>query len=142
LNSIKARIEGVYKSQHGFAVVLESEEGEDVLPIFVSKGQAFSIEAGITGEGSPRPLTHDLLLKIIADMDLEVESVTIDDLLKGTFLAELRLVRGDRIFPYDLRPSDGVALAVRTGADIYISREVMERAGKKKEELSDSKFGK
>ncbi|KXA90644.1 hypothetical protein AKJ62_00305 [candidate division MSBL1 archaeon SCGC-AAA259D14] len=142
LDSVKAIVEGVYRTQRGFVVILETKTKENVLPVFVSKGQAFSIESGVTGEGAPRPLTHDLILKILEDMDLEIESVTIDDLIDGTFLAELRLVRGDRFFPYDVRPSDGVALAVRCNATIYISEDVMERAGREKEELLGSRFEK
>lgn len=135
MDSIKVKLQGVYSTTNGFAVVLEEEKGDNVLPVFVSKGQALSIEAGSSGESVPRPLTHDLILNIIADLDLEIERVTIDDLIEGTFLAELRLVRGDRIFPYDVRPSDGIALAVRRKADIYISKDVMKRAGREKEEL-------
>lgn len=135
---LKAEVEGIYSADHSFSVVLETEESEKILPVFISREQALSIEAGITGKTTPRPLTHDLLLKILDDLDLEVESVTIDDLMKGTFLAELRLTRGDRIFPYDVRPSDGIALAVREKTEILISREVMEKAGRDKEELIGS----
>lgn len=141
VKGVKAIVQGVYGTEKGFAVVLEEEDGEDILPVFVSKGQALSIEAGNSGKNTPRPLTHDLVLEILSDLDLEIESVTIDDLMEGTFLAELRLVRGDRIFPYDVRPSDGIALAVRCGANIFISSEVMERAGRKKGELSGSPSG-
>lgn len=140
MDSVKAQLKGVYSTQNGFAVVLEEEEGENVLPVFVSKGQALSIEAGSSGEGVPRPLTHDLILNIISDLDLEIESITIDDLIDGTFLAELRLVRGERIFPYDIRPSDGIALAVRKDANIFISEDVMKKAGRKKEELPGHGF--
>ncbi|KXB04678.1 hypothetical protein AKJ50_02125 [candidate division MSBL1 archaeon SCGC-AAA382A13] len=142
MESVKVQVKGVYGTNQGFAIILEEMEGEEFLPVFISKGQAFSIEAGVSGKQAPRPLTHDLILKIISDMDLEIESVTIDDLMDGTFMAELRLVRGERIFPYDVRPSDGIALAVRNNSDIFISKDVMDRAGRKKEELSDSGFEK
>ncbi len=138
MNSVKVKVEGVYKTDQGFAVLLEEIKGDEILPVFVSKDQALSIEAGFSGEQAPRPLTHDLMLKVLSDMDLDIESVTIDDLMGGTFLAELRLVRDERFFPYDVRPSDGIALAVREAADIFISTEVMDRAGRKKGELSGS----
>ncbi len=140
MSYLSAHIEGVYSTEQGFSVILEVEEAEEILPVFISKTQALSIKAGSSEAPISRPLTHDLMLKILEDMDLEVESVTIDDLMKGTFLAELRLVRGDRIFPYDVRPSDGIALAVREGAKVLVSSEVMEKAGMKKEELADSGF--
>ncbi len=138
MNSVKVKVEGVYSTDQGFAVLLEEIKGDEVLPVFVSKDQALSIEAGVSEDQAPRPLTHDLMLKVLGDMDLEIECVTIDDLMGGTFLAELRLVRDDRIFPYDVRPSDGIALAVRRAADIFIDEDVMERAGRRKGELSGS----
>lgn len=138
MTSVKVKVEGVYSTDQGFAVILEEIKGEEILPVFVSKDQALSIEAGISDEQTPRPLSHDLLLKVFSDMDLDIECVTIDDLMGGTFLAELRLVRDDRIFPYDVRPSDGIALAVRKTADIFIDEGVMDRAGRRKGELSGS----
>lgn len=137
---LNARIEGVYSTDQGFSVILEVEDTEEILPVFISKTQALSIKAGISEAPINRPLTHDLILRILEDMDLEVESVSIDDLMNGTFLAELRLVRGERIFPYDVRPSDGIALAVREQAKILVESEVMNEAGMSKEELADSGF--
>lgn len=137
MTSVEVHVLGVYGTSNGYSVILESEDRGDVLPVFVSEGQALSIEVGKLGKVLPRPLTHDLMLNIIEDLGLEVESVTIDDLMDGTFLAELRLVRGDRIFPYDVRPSDGIALAVRSGSEISVSEEVMDRAGRDKEEILD-----
>ncbi|KXA91904.1 hypothetical protein AKJ63_00420 [candidate division MSBL1 archaeon SCGC-AAA259D18] len=131
MNSLKAHVGGVYKTKQGFMVALRSEDSGKVLPIFVSKSQARSIKLGLSEKEPPRPLTHDILRQVIEDQDLTVESVTVVDLFKGTFTAELRLKRGDRTFPYDVRPSDAIALAVRIGADIYISVDVMKRAGRK-----------
>ncbi len=136
----KAEVDGVYNTDQGFTVVLEVEEVREILPIFISKTQALSIKTGLNSTPISRPLTHDLLLKIIEDLNLEMESVTIDDLMEGTFLAELRLNRGDRIFPYDVRPSDGIALAVRNNAEILVAKEVMEKAGVRREEIADSGY--
>ncbi|KXA91377.1 hypothetical protein AKJ65_05025 [candidate division MSBL1 archaeon SCGC-AAA259E19] len=130
MNSLKAHVGGVYKTKQGFMVALRSEDSRKVLPVFVSKNQARSIKLGLSEKESPRPLTHDILRQVIEDQDLTVESVTVDDLFKGTFTAELRLKRGDRTFPYDVRPSDAIALAVRTDTDIHVSGDVMDRAGK------------
>ncbi|KXB06769.1 hypothetical protein AKJ51_02955 [candidate division MSBL1 archaeon SCGC-AAA382A20] len=132
---LKAQIEGVYRTNQGFLVALEPVAGSEILPIFVSGGQAQSIQLGLSEERPPRPLTHDIFLQVIEDQDLVLESVAVDDLLKGTYTAELRLARGDRIFPYDIRPSDAMALAVRKDADIFVSEDVMERAGKRKDDL-------
>ncbi|KXB05585.1 hypothetical protein AKJ49_00460 [candidate division MSBL1 archaeon SCGC-AAA382A03] len=121
-------------------VTLESEDRKKVLPIFISKDQAMSIQLGSSGKEPTRPLTHDVFLQVVEDQDLKVESVTVDDLFKGTFTAELRLSREGRIFPYDVRPSDAIALAVRTDVDIYVSEDVMKRAGKKKgDQMEDSR---
>lgn len=132
---LKARIEGVYGTPQGSLVALEQGGGEEILPIFVSRSQAKSIQLGLSGKEPPRPLTHDIFLQVIEDQNLEVESVAVDDLLERTFTAELRLTRDDRIFPYDVRPSDAIALAVRGDADIFVAKAVMDRAGKRKENL-------
>lgn len=127
--NLKVEVKGIYRTEQGFMVALGSEAEEKILPIFISPSQAQSIELALSKEEPPRPLTHDIFLQVIEDQDLEVESVTVDDLLKNTFTAELNLVRGDSIFPYDVRPSDAIALAVRDDADIYVSDAVMDRAG-------------
>lgn len=140
MSYLDADVKGTYNTDQGFSVILRVEGREDLLPVFVSKTQALSIELGLSGKRAPRPLTHDLILDILSDLDLEIESVTIDDLMEGTFFAELRLVRGERMFPYDVRPSDGIALAVRENANIYISKSVMDKAGIESEEITDSEF--
>ncbi|KXA91699.1 hypothetical protein AKJ64_04570 [candidate division MSBL1 archaeon SCGC-AAA259E17] len=137
MSSLKVRIEGVHRRRKGFVVVLRSEGNRRVLPIFVSGNQAQSIQMGLSGKEPPRPLTHDILLQIIGDQDLSVESVTVDDLYEGTFTAELILGKGDTTFSYDVRPSDAIALAVRKGADICVSENVMERAGKEMKREGD-----
>lgn len=130
MDSLKIHVEGVYRTRQGFMVALRPDTGGKVLPIFVSKGQAQSIGAGLSEKEPPRPLTHDTFLQVVEDQDLTVESVTVDDLLEDTFTAELILTNGDTTFPYDVRPSDAIALAVRMDTDIYVSEDVMDRAGK------------
>ncbi|KXA91917.1 hypothetical protein AKJ64_04345 [candidate division MSBL1 archaeon SCGC-AAA259E17] len=130
MGSLRVQPEGVYRTDKGFMVALRSEDDGKVLPIFMSGNQAQSIQRGLSGKEPPRPLTHDIFLQIMGDQGLTVESVTVDDLIGNTFTAELRLARGGRTFPYDVRPSDGIALAVRMDADIYVSKVVMDRAGK------------
>ncbi|KXA89048.1 hypothetical protein AKJ61_03680 [candidate division MSBL1 archaeon SCGC-AAA259B11] len=121
MGSLKVRPEGVYKTDKGFMVALMSEDGGKVLPIFISGSQAQSIQLGLSKKESSKPLTHDIFVQIMEEQDLTVESVTVDDLLENTFTAELRLEGEGRISPYDVRPSDAIALAVRTDADIYVS---------------------
>lgn len=136
MEELEARIEELYEAPKGVAVLLEIVEDPNiVIPIFISKGQAQSIEAGRRGV-SPRPLTHDILLDIIKDMGLEVSRITIDDLVNGTFMAELRLSKEEDEFPYDIRPSDGIAISVREpDLKIFISQEVVDKAGVEKDEL-------
>lgn len=135
--NLKVQVKGVYQTNHGFMVALKPKAEEGILPIFISRSQAQSIEMALSEKEPPRPLTHDTFLQVIEDQDLEIESVTIDDLLKNTFTAELRLVRKGEIFPYDVRPSDAIALAVRRDSDIYVSGDVMDRAGRRKEDRDE-----
>lgn len=137
MTSLKVQIEGVYRANQRFVVALTSEDREKVLPIFISGSQAQSIGIALSEKEPPRPLTHDILLQIIEDQDLTVERVTVDDLFENTFTAELKLSGGDETFPYDVRPSDAIALAARMGSDIYVSEDVMDRAGENTGELGD-----
>ena len=112
---------------------------EQYVPIFVTNDQARSIELGLRGEPSERPLTHDIVVNIVTEFGGVVDKVRIDDLTDGTFYAKLDLVQYDdgesEKFVFDIRPSDGVALAVRADAPITVSDAVIDEAGRDPSEL-------
>jgi len=112
---------------------------EEIIPIFVDPGQAETIERGRNGTPSERPLTHDLFARVIDDLDATVDRIRIDDIADDTFYAKLDFTV-DRDgetekFVRDVRPSDGIALAVRVDCPLLVADEVLEAAGQTPEEL-------
>ena len=109
-------------------VILKDKEGERVLPIWVGIFEANAIALQIENIATPRPMTHDLLRNIITDLEGRVDRVVVTDLKENTFYAIVHLtVRGERI-AVDARPSDAIALALRTRAPILVEETVIENA--------------
>jgi uncharacterized protein len=105
-------------------VLLKSDEGEDVLPIWIGHAEAMAIELHLKGTQFERPLTHDLLKTMIENLGASVVKVAITDLREGTFFAKIHLQRGTDVLVIDARPSDSVALALKCAAPIFVAREV------------------
>ena len=109
-------------------VLLKDKEGDRVLPIWVGIFEANAIALQIENIATPRPMTHDLLRNIITDLEGRVDRVVVSDLKENTFYAIVHLtVRGERI-AVDARPSDAIALALRTRAPILVEETVIENA--------------
>ena len=109
-------------------VVLKDKEGERVLPISVGIFEANAIVLQIENVATPRPMTHDLLRNIIANLDGEVNRVVVSDLKENTFFASIHLtVKGEHVV-VDARPSDAIALALRTRAPILVEETVVDNA--------------
>ena len=109
-------------------VILKDKEGDRVLPIWVGIFEANAIALQIENIATPRPMTHDLLRNIIADMDGLVERVVVSELKENTFYALIHLtVRGERV-AIDARPSDAIALALRTRSPILVEETVIDNA--------------
>lgn len=120
-------------SQHRI-VVLREEDGERYLPIWIGPFEADAITIQLQGIEVVRPMTHDLLRQITETLDGEISHVVISDLQNDTFYAKIVLEARGETLEIDSRPSDAVALAVRTDAPIYVADEVMDRAGMEPEE--------
>jgi bifunctional DNase/RNase len=106
------------------------DEGEEtrVLPIWIGQPEATAILLALEDVDLPRPLTHDLMKSVIETLGAYIERVEITRVEEGTFYAAL-IVRGEeRTLAIDARPSDSIALAVRTGAPVYVAEDVMELA--------------
>jgi bifunctional DNase/RNase len=111
------------------AVVLREKGGSRQVPIVIGFVEASSIQMRIAGVTTPRPLTHDLLAAVIKALDAEIEHVLVDDLVEGTFFAKLHLKTADGSqVAVDCRPSDAIALAVRTHVPIFIEEQVFRQA--------------
>ena len=109
-------------------VILKDKQGDRVLPIWVGIFEANAIALQIENIPTPRPMTHDLLRNIISDLDGSVERVVVSDLKENTFYAVIHLrVRGEQM-AIDARPSDAIALALRTRSPILVDESVIDNA--------------
>ncbi len=106
-------------------VILQSLEKNTLLPIWVGIFEANAIALQIERIDTPRPLTHDLITNILLQLDANVDKIVVTDLQENTFYAVIHLrMNGDHI-TIDSRPSDAIALALRTDAPIYVTEEVI-----------------
>lgn len=109
-------------------VILRDIEDKNFLPIWVGVFEANAIALQLEGVKTPRPLTHDLLKDTISLLDAVVDRVVITRLHENTFYAEIHLVAGGRPVVVDSRPSDAIALALRTSSPVFVEEEVLERS--------------
>ena len=109
-------------------IILRDEAGDRVLPIWVGIFEANAIALQIENVATARPMTHDLLRNVIQDLDGTVQKVVVSELKENTFFAVIHLVvRGEAVL-IDARPSDAIALALRTKAPIYVEEDVIDNA--------------
>jgi bifunctional DNase/RNase len=107
-------------------VLLKEASGERYLPIWIGAVEATAIAYAQQGMVPERPLTHDLLKDIIDALGADLRSVTISDLRDGVYYADLRFASGVEV---SARPSDAIALAIRTGTTIFAEESVLAEAG-------------
>ena len=107
-------------------VLLKEVDGIRYLPIWVGATEATAIAFAQQGLTPPRPLTHDLLKNIIGELGSKVESVQVTHLSDGVFFSKIVMEKGIEV---SARPSDAIALALRTGAAIYATEELFQSAG-------------
>lgn len=110
-------------------VLREQDEPHRLLPIFIGAPEASAIAIAATGQRTPRPLVHDLMSTVIASLEGKVEGVEVTELQDGTFYAAINLSGPAGSHWVDSRPSDALALAVRTGAPVFVSEAVLDEAG-------------
>jgi hypothetical protein len=109
-------------------VILRDKVGERVLPIWVGIFEANAIALQIENIPTPRPMTHDLLRNVISDLNGRVEKIVVTDLKETTFYALIYLTVGSETVAVDARPSDALALALRTQAPIFVEEHVIDSA--------------
>lgn len=109
-------------------VILRDKEGQKVLPIWVGIFEANAIALQIENVATPRPMTHDLLRNVINDLHATVQKVVVCDLQENTFYALIYLGLGSDTVAIDARPSDALALALRTRAPIFVEDTVIDNA--------------
>lgn len=111
-----------------YAILLKEIDGNKRLPIIIGAFEAQVIAMEIEGYKPPRPLTHDLLKNLIENLGGTVVEVIIDELRENTFYAKIILEISSLTNEVDSRPSDAIALALRTNAPIYVAQTVMDAA--------------
>ena len=107
-------------------VLLKTVEGNKFLPIWIGHPEAAAILIKLQGTQLPRPMTHDLLMNVIGQFQAEVARITVTELKDSTFYATLTLAKDGAEIDVDSRPSDALALAVRTDAPIFASNELID----------------
>ena len=105
-----------------------SEGKSRVVPICIGAPEAMCLGAVLENGRFTRPLTHDLMLDALTNLDARIDHVFINDVKGSTFYARLCLAQHGRLIELDARPSDAIALALRQGAPVYIDENVLERA--------------
>ena len=110
-------------------VWLKDREQKVFLPIAIGSFEATAIYMELCDEPPPRPITHDLLRSILKGLDAEIGQIVINALRDDTFFAEIQLSIDSRTLKVDSRPSDAIALALRSGAPIFVDEQVVRQAG-------------
>ena len=110
---------GLDGGTNSYVVILREKGGERLLPIWIGQAEAESILYEINGVKKERPLTHDLCKNLIAGLGGELRRVQITRVQKGTYYAELHIMRGEELLHIDARPSDSIAVALRFPAPIF-----------------------
>ena len=106
-------------------IILRDQEGQRILPIWVGVFEANAIALQIENVQTPRPMTHDLLKNVIDDLSARVDRIVVTELKENTFYASITLQLNGREVEIDSRPSDALALAVRTKAPIFAAEDVI-----------------
>ncbi len=109
-------------------VLLKEVAGERYLPIWIGEFEAHAIAMELQGVESPRPLPYDLMRALISDLSGSIEHVIVNDLSMDVFYARVIVSVNGRTIELDSRPSDAIALAVRSGSPIFVDETVMDRA--------------
>ena len=131
----EVKVTAVYEQQtafngtRAFFVQLRDNSGRE-LKVYVGLPEATSISMATEGLNFRRPLTHDLTKSIIERLGWKIDRMTIDDLYNETFYAKLSLTKGNEVIDIDCRPSDAIALALRSRAPIYVAEDVLKSASR------------
>ena len=132
MEKVKLNVLGITSSQiqaGAYALVLSEEGGAYRIPVIVGVAEAQSIAVKLENVRPPRPLSHDLIVSLTHAFGIGLEEVFIYKFENGVFLSELHFGDDDRKVVIDSRTSDAIALAMRTGAPIYTTREILKKEG-------------
>lgn len=127
LSAVELKVEAVALDWKGNPiVVLREMDGRRAVFIWVGISEATAISMELEKQSAPRPMTHDLIALILSKVEVTVERVVISDMRENTYYADLWLRNGDQSASIDCRPSDAIAIALRTESPIYIEDDLLE----------------
>jgi bifunctional DNase/RNase len=132
MKRVKLKVMGISYSQTqsgAYALILIEENGERRIPIIIGGFEAQAIVIKLENLDPPRPLTHDLFKKFADEFNIFVSEVMIYKLEEGVFFSKLVCNNGEKEYSIDSRTSDAVALALRFGCPIFITEDILEKAG-------------
>jgi len=132
MKRVKLKVLGISYSQTqsgAYALILVEENGERRVPIIIGGFEAQAIVIKLENLDPPRPLTHDLFRSFAAEFNISIIEVMIYKLEEGVFYSRLLCSSGEKELSIDSRTSDAVALALRFGCPIYITEEILDKAG-------------
>jgi bifunctional DNase/RNase len=132
---------GLDRATNQPVVILQEQNGERVLPIWIGPAEASAIAMELAGMKFARPLTHDLLKQVIVGLGADLRKVIITQVKDNTYYAELHIYRGDAVINIDARPSDSIAVALRLKAPIFTSDELLENTTIDTSELTSTEAG-
>lgn len=123
-------------------VILKNSTGDKILPIWVGYMEASSIAMELEKTPRSRPITHDLLKNILESLNYSLTKIEVTDLKDNTFYAAIYLKKNEHEIVLDARPSDAIAIAIRTGSPIFVNEQVIDNAqnieiDENKEKLQD-----
>jgi len=126
---VRVVVDGVLATEQGNALLLRSDELGRVLPVFIGDAEANVIQLRLSGGQFERPLTHDLLDRVMGRLGGELVRVLVTKLRGDTFLGTVILRQGDWFYAIDARPSDAVAMAVGHDAPVFVSKHLLRSTG-------------
>jgi bifunctional DNase/RNase len=132
MKRVKLKVMGISYSQTqsgAYALILIEENGDRRMPIIIGGFEAQAIVIKLENLDPPRPLTHDLFKKFADEFNIAVTEVMIYKLEEGVFFSKLVCNNGDKEYSIDSRTSDAVAIALRFGCPIFITEEILDKAG-------------
>jgi uncharacterized protein len=109
-------------------VLLKTQDGNKFLPIWIGHPEAAAILMKLQGANTPRPMTHDLLTEVLEQLDARIVRIAVTELRENTFYALITVAVNGSEIEIDSRPSDAIALAVRSGAPIFAAEAVIEES--------------
>jgi hypothetical protein len=115
---------GIDLLTHDPVVILKDLEGKRYLPILIGPFEATAIALALEGTVVPRPLSHDLMRNLLESLSAKLEQIVIHDIKEATFYAKLIVRTNGEVQEIDARPSDGIALALRMHAPIFVSDKI------------------